>query len=60
MAPAVLHIHFKGNVKPEIEKNLPNINSEVIMKDKMAQKHTQNIQRKCATPTEFFKDYGEL
>ena len=37
MAPAVLHNHFKGNVKPEIEKNLPNINFEVIIKDKMAQ-----------------------
>ena len=26
----------------------------------MAQKHTKNIQRKCATQTAFFKVYREL
>ena len=26
----------------------------------MAQKHTKNLQKKCVTPTEFFKVYREL
>ena len=43
MAPAVLHNHFKGNVKPEIEKNWPN-------KDKMAhgaEAHKKSSKEMC-------------
>ena len=36
MAPDVLHYPFKGNVHSKIEKNLPNIYFEVLMKGKMA------------------------
>ena len=64
MAPAVKHNPFKGYVKPKIEKNWPNIYFEVIMYCKtkwhMAQKHTKNLQRICASPTAFFKVYREL
>jgi len=50
MALAVLHNHFKGNVKPEIEKNWPNINFELIMSDKMAhgaEAHKKSSKKMC-------------
>ena len=46
MAPAVKHNPFKGNVQPKIEKNWPNINFEVIMKDKM--KHCAVANKKSS------------
>ena len=62
MAPDVLHYPFKGHVHPKIEKNSPNIYFEVFMEEKMAPSADayKNLQRKCATPTAFFKVYREL